>query len=250
LEEAQTLGPALQTALHMARAFKLKKIYVCGGTLRDGLMAETAGSNRWDPDFVEQILNSAREIGARYQRDVAHAECVTKNALALYHALAGEHRLGFRYEVILMVAAQLHDIGTFINSSAHHKHSRYLIQNSEIFGLGEEDLMLVSLVARYHRRARPRASHSDYRMLPREKRLAVSRLAAILRVADALDRSHTQAICDIEIRRTAEAVRIRTPRHGAFEAEQRALRSKGEMFAEVFGRPAALQIRRKSGQGV
>jgi exopolyphosphatase/guanosine-5'-triphosphate,3'-diphosphate pyrophosphatase len=243
-EEAQTFGTALLAYARLAMAFGLKRAFICGVTLRDGLLADMASGGTWSEDFVEQILHSVREVGRRYNLDQAHADCVTHLSSILFRAMAAEHRLSERYEVILTVAAQLHDVGMFIGSSSHHKHSKYIIDNSDIFGLGERDLKLASLVARYHRGALPRASHTDYVKLPREERLIVNKLAAILRAADALDRSHTQAIKNVQVRLSEGSAELDVMRSGEFATEKRALIAKGQMFEQVYGRTLVLRTRR------
>jgi exopolyphosphatase/guanosine-5'-triphosphate,3'-diphosphate pyrophosphatase len=246
-EDAQALGPALQIYVKMARAFGLRQVYVCGITLRDGLLAEAASGNAWSEDFVHQIVNSARETGRRYQLDQAHADCVTDLSLTLYRALQEEHKLEYRYEVILTVAALLHDVGMFISASSHHKHSQYIIKNSELFGLDRKDIMLTALVARYHRRALPRATHLDYSLLSREERLVVNKLGAILRAADALDRSHTQIIRNVAITIKEDQVVLEIAGEGDFMTEKRALASKGKMFEQVYGRTVVMRTGRKQG---
>lgn len=247
LEEAQTLGPALHVVVRLADAFKLKRVYICGVTLRDGLLAEAARGSAWTEGFTEQVLSSVHEIGRKYHYDEAHAECVTANALALFEAMRAEHRLGARYEVILKVASLLHDVGMFISTSGHHKHSMYLIENSEVFGLSERNVRLAALVARYHRRATPKPSHMDYSLLAREERLAVNKLAAILRAADALDRSHTQALRIAKVRLKAGQVEVQPSGDDDFRTEKRALVGKGKMFEQVYGRPVVLRTNRKRG---
>lgn len=244
-EGAQTLGPALQICVRLAKEFGVKRVYVCGVTLRDGLVAEAARGTAWTDDFIEQILHSIREIGRRYGLDRKHADCVTNHALALFRALRDEHRLGIRYEVVLTVAAQLHDVGSFIGNSSHHKHSKYIIENSDIFGLGKEDIKLAGLVARYHRRAAPRESHADYSGLPRAQRLVVNQLAAILRIADALDRNHSQSMRHLTIRLEEGRLLLEDERGGNFTAEKRALAAKGKMFEQVYGRAVVLRTKRK-----
>ena len=95
----------------------------------------------------------------------------------------------------------LHEVGGFVSSRAHHKHSEYLIANAEIFGLNRSEIVLVSLVARYHRRSVPRSSHPSYMALPRESRVVVNKLAALLRVADAMIRGHRRRAADIRFQR-------------------------------------------------
>lgn len=246
-EDAQTFGTALLSYVKLAEAFGLKRIYVCAVTLRDGLLAEAASGTAWTEDFVDQILNSVREVGRRYQLDEAHAECAKQNALAIFHAMQGEHRLEYRYEVLLTVAALLHDVGMFIGNSSHHKHSQYIILNSDLFGLGKEDVMLTALVVRYHRRALPRNSHADYAALSREQRLVVNKLAAILRAADALDRSHTQAISGVDVILRDDEVVLEVKGTGDFTAEKQALASKGKLFEQVYGRRIVLRSNRRQG---
>lgn len=240
-EEAQTLGPALKLYIRIANTFGLKRIYACGISLRDGLLSEAASGNAWTEDFVDQILYSAHEVGRRYQMDEAHADYVTESAVALFRALQNEHRLDYQYEVILSVAAQLHDIGIFICNSSHHKHGKYLVENSDIFGLGQDDLKLAALVVRYHRGALPRSSHSDFSALSRQKRLIVNKLAAILRVADALDRSRTQSIRKMKIKLSEAQMVIEAGHKGEFAAERRAISDKGNMFEQVYGRTIVLR---------
>ena len=244
-EQAQTLGPALFAYLRLANSFSLKKVYICGVSLRDGLLAESAAGGVWSEDFVDQILHSVKEVGMRYDLDQGHADCVTGIARSLFRAMENEHRLEYRYEVILTVAAQLHEVGMFIGSSGHHKHSKYIIENSEIFGLGEEDIQLASLVARYHRRASPRSTHPGYATLQREERLVVNKLSAILRAADALDRSHTQTINKVNVVVDEEQVTLVVPNAGDFSAEKRALAEKGKLFEQVYGRTILLRTKRR-----
>ncbi len=239
-EEAQTLGPAWLTCIRLAQAFKLKALYICGVTLRCSLVAEMASGRAWREDLVEQILHSAHEIRRRYDADDAHAHHVQKNALAIYRALQDDHQLDGRHEVILSVAALLHDIGSYIGSSSHHKHSKYLIENSGIFGLGMMDIKLAALVARYHRGALPQDSHYDYQTLPRPQRMIVSKLAPILRIADALDRSHTQAVHITKIGLQPGQLILQADMDRSIFAEKHAVLEKSQMMEKVYGRSVSL----------
>jgi exopolyphosphatase/guanosine-5'-triphosphate,3'-diphosphate pyrophosphatase len=136
----------------------------------------------------------------------------------------------------------LHDIGYIVNTTAHHKHAMYLILNSGLFGLGSKDLMLVALIARYHRRAIPKAAHEEYGTLDPESRLAVAKLAAILRVADALDRSYSQRIQQMECTREGDRLVITASSVDDLFLEQLAVRQKGPMFEDVYG--LQVQLRR------
>ncbi len=189
--EAETLGSALLIYVELARRLRLKRIFVGEVNLRTGMLAELAADETWTPEFKRQVLNSAMVVGRRYGVNEKHARAVMVYAASLFRVLREEHRLDTRQEMILTVAAWLHECGLFVSTSSHHKHSMYLILNSDIFGLGAQDLLLAALVARYHRRAMPNATHEPYNSLPREDRLTVGKLAAILRIANALDCNHT-----------------------------------------------------------
>ena len=113
----------------------------------------------------------------------------------------------------------------FVSVRSFHKHTLYLISNSEMFGLSAQDVQLVSLVARYHRRAAPKPNHQGYATLAREDRLVVSKLAAILRVADALDHSHSQRIENIDCKINADKLMLSVSKVEDLSLEQLAMLS-------------------------
>jgi exopolyphosphatase/guanosine-5'-triphosphate,3'-diphosphate pyrophosphatase len=238
--EAETLVPALLAYTRLAQAFNLQDVWVASTSLRDGLLADMAGEP-WTDDFTSQITNSALELGRHYDFDEAHAAHVAGLAAQLFRALQREHSLPQRYEVILTVAALLHEIGLFVSNRAHHKHSMYLLRNSDVFGLGERDMLLVALVARYHRRGLPRSTHELYATLPRQRRLVVAKLAAILRVADALDRGHAGRVRRMNIQVEKGLLTITMPGLRDLAVEQLGLQQKGPMFEQVYGRKVLLR---------
>jgi len=93
----------------------------------------------------------------------------------------------------------LHDVGMFIGRNGHHKHSYYLIKNAGLLGHSEEELELIATIARYHRGSEPKDSHPGYNALPSVDRKLVTDMAAILRIAEALDRSHRQVVEMIKV---------------------------------------------------
>ena len=194
--EAETVGPALLSYVMLARGLNVDNVLITNTNLRDGLLHEMAVGQAWTQEFRQQIVRSALNLGNKYDFDEAHACHVARLASRLFEQLQSEHQLDSRHEVVLHVAALLHEIGAFVSNRSMHKHSMYLIRNSEIFGLGKRNLLLVALVARYHRRASPQPMHEGYATLAREERVAVAKMAALLRVAVALDESRSQRIHD------------------------------------------------------
>lgn len=246
--EAETLGPALLAYVQLARALKLDHLLVTNVNLRDGLLKEMAVKGAWTKDFSNQVIRSAVDLGRKFDVDEVHVTHVAYLARTLFRELQEEHQLDPRYELILHIAALLHEVGLYVSSRAYHKHSMYLIMNSELFGLSQRDLMLVALVARYHRRASPRPTHQVYATLDRENRIAVAKLAAILRVADALDRSHSRRVKRLECSHERGRLVISIPDLEDLSLEQLALKQKGPLFEEIFGMQVLLrQIRRPNG---
>jgi exopolyphosphatase/guanosine-5'-triphosphate,3'-diphosphate pyrophosphatase len=151
--------------------------------------------------------------------------------------------LDSRHEVILFVAALLYEIGLIVNVRSNHKHTLYLIRHSELFGLSKGELLLVGLVARYHRRAYPQPSHDGYGTLPQEERVVVSKLAAILRLAIALDDTRSGRIREIECTHDGKQLIINVPGVDDVSLEQIAMRENSGLFRDVFGMPVLLRAR-------
>lgn len=234
--EAETLGPALLSYVELARRFGLEQIYVADVNLRDGLLQEIAVKDPWTEAFRAQIVRAAIALGRKYHVDEQHAGHVAELCQLLFQALQDEHQLGPRYELMLQLAARLHEVGLHIGTRGHHKHSLYLISHSEMFGLSRSDHLLVALTARYHRRANPSPSHQGFANLDREQRGAVAKMAAILRIAKALDESRSQRIRELQC--THEDGRLVISIPGAtdlFSIEQLAIKQSGSLFEEVFG---------------
>lgn len=243
--EAETIGPALLGYVMLAKQLQLKELRVTNLTLRDGLLAEMAAGQGWSKEFSKQIVQSAMDLGTRYNYDDLHAGHVATLGSTLFQELREEHQLSPRAEVILCVAALLHEIGLFVSNRSYHKHSMYLIRNSELFGLGRKELLLAALVARYHRRASPQPTHEGYATLDRDERVVVAKLAAILRVAIALDESRSQRIHQLSCLREDGRLVISIPLVEDLSLEQLALKQNGSLFEEIFGLPVLLRMARK-----
>lgn len=246
-QEAETLGPGLLVYLHLARAFKIDQLILPKASIRDGLLKEMSLRGYWTRSFAEQVVHSAGTLMRKYQVDEKHARHVADLCVRLFRELQPEHKLDPRHEILLEVAALIHEVGGFISSRSHHKHSLYLILNSDLFGLTRQDTTLIALVARYHRRALPGPSHEEYMALDRDSRIAVSKMAAILRVADALDRNHVQQVGDLSFAREPDQFVISVRGIDDLTMERLAMKEKGNLFEEVYGIPVVLRESRAPG---
>ncbi|HOT61714.1 MAG TPA: HD domain-containing protein [Treponemataceae bacterium] len=174
-------------------------------------------------------------LGKKYHLDEDHSSYVTRIALKLFDTLEGELGLDRHARLLLETAAILHDVGSFIRASDHHIHSQYIVSHSDIFGLNKDDMNVVSNVVRYHRAELPSPAHGSYVSLPRADRTMVLKLSALLRVADALDRGHSQHIQDFDVELTKDTLFLRARGTHDVTLERLALDEKADLFEEIFG---------------
>lgn len=233
--EAETAGPTLLSYVRVARAFKAKQLIITGLSLRHGVLLDECARGLWSEAFAGEVLHSATALGEKFHYEREHCQHVADLCAKLFRELQPEHGMESRYEVILRTAAILHEIGGFVSNRSHHKHSMYLIMNGDLFGLSRRDVLLVALVARYHRRSVPRMTHEEYAELGRDDRIAVSKLAAILRVADSLERSHAQRVRDVVFAREGNQFVITVRGVEDVTLERLALEEKGGLFETVYG---------------
>jgi exopolyphosphatase / guanosine-5'-triphosphate,3'-diphosphate pyrophosphatase len=235
--EAETLVPALLVYQHLWHSTVAKQMIVARVSMRDGLLLEMARSvtGEEDPALLEGVIHSATALAEKYRVDLAHAEVVADLAVRLFDEFQVDHGLRPRQRLLLQVAGLLHEVGGFISNAAHHKHSFYLINNSEIFGLTRQEIAIVAHIARYHRRSVPKLTHTEYTSLPRESRVIINKLAALLRVADALARGHIQDAASVRLARQGDELVIYFPSETDPLLEQKALELKSDMFEDVYG---------------
>jgi exopolyphosphatase/guanosine-5'-triphosphate,3'-diphosphate pyrophosphatase len=234
-QTAEALLPALEINLAIAETLKLDQIHIPASEYEQGLLHDLLVSRDLTGAFADEVLRSARILAGRYQSDPSHGEHVRNLCAKFFDDLADLHQLSPHDALLLQVAAILHEVGTYVSPRAHHKHSEYLILNSEVFGLDRLDVTIVALVARYHRHSGPVLDHPSYAALSTEDRIRVCKLAALLRVADALERTHAQRVSQIEIRRESGKLRLRLPGLADAAVERLAMASKADLFEQVFG---------------
>ena len=206
-------------------------------TIRDGYLVDLASGvdSSIQDEFFSQIIASAVNLGRKYHFDEAHSRHVASHCMTIFDALLKEHGMNRRHRIMLETAAILHDVGTYIKASGHQKHGQYIVSNSEIFGLHQDELGIIANVINYHRGDPPSQSDIEYITLQREERILVLKMASILRVADALDRGHTQQIKKITVERRLETVVFHVDKIYDLSLEIIGMEEKGGMFQDVFG---------------
>ena len=139
-------------------------------------------------------------VANSYHEDLGHAEHITDLALELFDELGRLHQLDDQDRELFEAASLLHNVGIFISHSAHHRHSYYVIRNSEhLTGFTEREIEIIAQVARYHRKSAPKSKHSDFASLSSADQNRVRWMAAMLRVAIGLDRSNRQVVTRVRV---------------------------------------------------
>jgi exopolyphosphatase/guanosine-5'-triphosphate,3'-diphosphate pyrophosphatase len=184
------------------------------------------------------------DFGRERSFEEAHALKVTELALRLFDLLAPVHRMGEQERRLLLAAAMLHDVGMCRGIRGHHKSSLDIIMAGDLHPLRDGERKVVAAIARYHRKAHPKRKHDHFSTLKEDEQATVSRAASILRMADALDRAHENAILALDVEMSTRKVRIMAVAARELSFEEEALRKKGRLFEELFGlRPSLEAIR-------
>ncbi len=223
-----------------------RDLTICDLALREGLALDYIRRNRAQIANVERYPDVRRrsvfELAERcsYARD--HSRQVARLALELFDQTQPAHRLDARAREWLEYAALLHDIGEHISHARHHKHSYYLVKNGDLRGFEPEEVELMALITRYHRRGQPKRSHDGYGQLGSEARRTVRTLAAIVRVAESLDRSHQHSVASLEIVPGAQDYLVRLKPDGDTELEVWAAQRNAAPLAKALRRVIRFEV--------
>jgi len=232
---AQSIVTALEINLAIAETLQVETLRLPGSDYERGLLLDIPTSFSITDGFKKEVLRSTESLARKYRVHRAHSAQVTRLCQEIYEATTALHQLDDHDSLLLKCAAIIHECGNFISTRAHQKHSQYIILNSEIFGLAQKDITIIALIARYHRKAGPQPNHPEYRDLSSQDRMRVTKLASILRIADALDRSHSSRVGEITV--TIDKQKLHIHLHGITDAsvERQAMRSKASLFQDIYG---------------
>ena len=184
---------------------------------------------------MEDTFAACIALGRSYNFEEGHSRQDARLAVQLFDLTADLHRLDDECRDLLYCAGLLHDIGYVEGYEAHHKTAYKLIIKADLPGLAERDRRIVANVARYHRGAQPILEHQGYAALDADDREIVERLGAILRLADGLDRTHTDAVQGLEVCLDGDRLIVLVDCPFGCEAEVAAGEKKGRWLGELFG---------------
>ena len=245
-KRVDTLLPASTVLRILLELLDKDELTLCDKAIREGIIydfiqrhQEGIQAERDIPDVRKRnILSLAR----RCHVPETHALHVAALALRLFDQTTPLHGFGQREREWLECAAILHDIGYMINPRQHHKHAYYLIKNSDLSGFTADEIDLIANIARYHRRAVPHRKHDDFTALPERSQRTVKILSALLRIADALDRSQFSVVQNVDVQ-VGKTVVVVLQVSGDAELEIWAARGRSDLFESVFKRPVQFTVK-------
>lgn len=242
-DRAEVLGVAALVLVTVGRQLGIGRFVAPGVGIRDGLLLELAETTEDAPDAGpgaqdKALVTAARMFASRVDHDTTHGEQVRRLARALFQQLRDLHQLPDELGTLLEVAALLHDVGEVVHTRGHHKHSEYMIRWGRIPGLEGVHREIVAMLARCHRKSSGEAKKliADA-AIPKDQRVAVRRLLALLRLADGLDTGHRQSFEGLIASRAGNAVVLDLiaggPSIGAVDVAE--LLRRRDLFEEEFG---------------
>lgn len=225
--------------------YRLEGFYTLSGGLRAGLTIDLM--NRIGMKLVFQDSESSDirytrliETGKKYYFEETHAIHVTKLAKRIFDGLSQFLRLSPEDWALLEAASILHDVGQYISYSKHHKHSYYLLMNTELTGYNDKEREVIANIARYHRRGLPKKNHENFMKLTAIESDKVMKLGAILRVADALDRAHSSLIKDVSVEVKPEGIEFTPLTDNDICMEIQGFDKKKDLLEVITGKSAVI----------
>jgi exopolyphosphatase / guanosine-5'-triphosphate,3'-diphosphate pyrophosphatase len=228
------------------RRLNADEFTLCDLALREGLVLDYIHRNSARIRKVERYPDVRRrsviELGERCRYWPEHAQQVARLALAIFDQTRSVHGLGDRERDWLEFGALLHDVGVHISYERHNRHSYYLIKNGDLRGFDPQEIEMIALIARYHRQGTPKKSHGGYGDLKGSKRRAVKALSAMVRLAEGLDRSHSQALAGIDLYPRVDDYLARLRTAGDAELEVWAAHRHVAPLERVLGKPIRFEV--------
>ncbi len=249
-ERADIILAGAAAVERLVKALGVQRIVVNERGIRDGVLLEMIGRRfpeTADVPLHENRLEWVRTFGRKCGVNEPHCEHVAMLAGQLFDALQEPFDLDPPDRELLIAAALLHDAGYLISHARHHKHSYHIISHSGLPGFTGREIELIALVARYHRRAHPRKSHPEYARLSPADRRRVRQLAGILRIVDGLDRTHGQAVKELDVDVGETSVRIGAVADVDPEVDLWDANRKADLFEAAFDREAEIVWEPSSG---
>lgn len=234
-DRADVIVPAVMMLRMIAREAHVKEIQIPGVGLKDGILFDMVtlipASNL---PRHQQARSSATRLGHKYHFDSEHGVRVARTAQSIFDQTLSLHGFEEEERLLLEIASLLHDIGYFIGMLNHEKHGYYIIKNSPMIGLDERQLTVIAHIVRNHRKTTPASQDEYIKSLIQKDRSIVNKLCALLRLADAIEVSHTTRIRDVKLMKAKRYWQLQMSGDGNLLLERWALRKRKSLFEDVF----------------
>jgi exopolyphosphatase / guanosine-5'-triphosphate,3'-diphosphate pyrophosphatase len=241
---AEIIIPGTAVLLHVLDALHQPALFYSAAGVRDGIIADlaTRGIDRGLTQLSVDQRSVVEETAEHFGVALRHARKVARLANELFLGFQHAHRLPAHYGRLLEAAAYLHDTGHYVSDTRHHKHSYYLVANSDLPGFTLNEREIIANLCRYHRKALPAPEHENLQLLDVEDQRAVAYLIPLLRMADSLDRSHGQRIRSVECRQRDSdfLITLNVPPDTDIDLEVWAAERLTEIFRQVYNKPVAI----------
>ncbi|HEV7643393.1 MAG TPA: Ppx/GppA phosphatase family protein [Pyrinomonadaceae bacterium] len=239
-QRAEILVAGGQILEGVMEALRIKSVTPCEFSLREGVLIDYLREIETEslppvPDVADPNLRGVFAVGRRFGYEENHALQVAALAEKIFDSLTSIYSFKRHQRTLLAAAALLHDIGYHIAHEAHHKHSYYLIKNSEMTGFSEAEKTIIANIARYHRSSAPKEKHAEFMALTEKEQSVVWKLGAILRLADALDRGYESRVREIKFAQKNGSLTLKLVSDENCESEYEAIEKKKDMFEQAFG---------------
>ncbi len=223
---------------------KISELLLCQEAIREGMIYDYIEKNKSKIELEALIPNirfrSVMKLAKKCDFREEHANQICKLSLKLFDQTQTLHKLSPQARELLHYSSLLHDIGYHISYKKHHRHSHYLIKNGNLNGFTEGEIEIMANIARYHYKSSPKKSQDDFLKLSPEEQKIILFGAAIVRLADGLDRSHFSVIQDLNCNIKGNLITLELISRGDPELEIWAAQKKKDLFEEVFQKKVIL----------
>jgi exopolyphosphatase / guanosine-5'-triphosphate,3'-diphosphate pyrophosphatase len=240
---AEIINAGAAVFLRALELFRQPSLYYCSAGVRDGIIADLAarGVGRELSQLSREQRSIVEGMAKRYGVALKHARHVACLGHRLFEVLRPLHQLPPAGGKLLEASAYLHDIGHFVSDLGHHKHSAYLVANSEMPGFTNKERLVIAALCRFHRKSMPTPKHPQFQALDVESKRLVVNLAPLLRIADALDRGHEQKVRHVSAGTKNGPATLLVQAEGDPALEIWAANEAAKSFGETYTTPIAVR---------
>lgn len=242
-KRAEIIVAGTAVFLRALEQFEHRSLYYSAAGVRDGIIADLAarGVGRELSQLSKEQRSIVEAMARKYGVSLKHVRQVAFIAHRLFEIVQPIHQLPPAAGKLLEAAGYLHDLGHFVSNTGHHKHSAYLVANSDMPGFTDKERLTIAALCRFHRKSMPQARHLEFQALEPDARRQVLLLAPLLRIADSLDRAHEQKVRDVTSALRDGNITLLVHAEDDIDLELWSANEAAKMFKEVYARPLSLQ---------